>query len=75
MAEAKKERTIKIKIPFLPGASLEDQPDEVVSVNDRTWQIQRGAEVEVPECVYEVLRNRDLVLEEIMAFEAKHAKR
>ena len=33
--------------------------DVFVSVNGRTFQIQRGVEVEVPECVAEVLRNSE----------------
>ena len=84
MAEVKKdaaaeskagaEAAIKIKIPYTPGVPMDEQGDEFVSVNDRTWQIQRGKEVEVPVCVYEVLRNRELILETIMEFESTHAK-
>ena len=33
--------------------------DVFVGVNGRTFQIQRGVEVEVPECVAEVLRNSE----------------
>ena len=33
--------------------------DLFVSVNGRTFQIQRGVEVEVPACVAEVIRNSD----------------
>ncbi len=33
--------------------------DVFVGVNGRTWQIQRGVEVEVPEYVAEVLRNSE----------------
>lgn len=40
-----------------------------MSVNERTWLIKRGVEVEVPECVAEVLQNRERMLETIMAFE------
>ena len=33
--------------------------DVFVGVNGRTFQIQRGVEVEVPECVAEVLRHSE----------------
>ena len=39
-----------------------------VSVNNSTYMIKRGAEVEVPESVAEVLRHREEMLEEIMLF-------
>lgn len=48
------ERKVRIVLPFDDQAG-----DQFVSVNDRTWLIRRGEEVEVPECVYEVLRERD----------------
>ena len=41
-----------------------------VGVNERTWLIRRGIEVEVPECVAEVLENREMMLETIMEFES-----
>ena len=48
------ERMVRIVLPYDEQAG-----DQFVSVNDRTWLIRRGEEVEVPECVYEVLRERD----------------
>lgn len=33
--------------------------DVIASVNGRTYTIKRGVEVEVPECIAEVLRNSD----------------
>ena len=68
MAE-QKEKTVKVKIP----RTRKDQEDVFVSVNMKTWMIKRGEEVEVPECVAEVLRYQDKMLEEIMEFEEKHA--
>jgi hypothetical protein len=68
MAE-QKEKTVKVKIP----RTRKDQEDVFVSVNMKTWMIKRGEEVEVPECVAEVLRNQEKMLEEIMEFEEKHA--
>lgn len=73
MAETKKttgEKLVKVKIPRVK----KDQPDEFVSVNERTWQIKPGVEVEVPACVAEVLKNREAMLETIMAFEEQYAK-
>ena len=63
-----KEKMVKIRLP----KTRADEDDERVWVNHRSWQIKRGVEVEVPECVAEVLRNRELALEEIMLF--KEAK-
>ena len=40
-----------------------------MGINERTWLIKRGVEVEVPECVAEVLENREMMLETISAFE------
>ena len=68
--EAPKEKLVKIRIPRTKA----DQEDVFVSVNLRTWQIKRGVEVEVPECVAEVLRHQEEMLEEIMLFEAKAQK-
>ena len=75
MAEAKKteapqEKMVKIRIPRTKA----DQEDVFVSVNNYTCIIKRGVEVEVPECVAEVLRHQEEMLEEIMLFEAKAQK-
>jgi hypothetical protein len=73
MAEAKKttgEKLVTIKIPRVK----KDQPDTFVSVNERTWQIKPGVEVQVPECVAEVLQHREEMLELIMEFEEQNAK-
>ena len=68
--EAVKEKKIKIRLP----KERRDQEDVFVSVNERSWLIRRGVEVEVPLCVAEVLRNREKMLETIMAFEEKAGK-
>ena len=68
MAEKKNtngENTVKIKLP----RERRDQEDVFVGVNERTWLIKRGVEVEVPACVAEVLMNREQMLESIMAFQ------
>lgn len=66
-ATKKKEKTVKIRLP----RTREDHGDVFVSVNSRTWLIQRGVEVEVPECVAEVLRHQEEAREAILDFENK----
>ena len=68
--ETPKEKMVKIRIPRLKA----DQEDVFVSVNMRTWLIKRGVEVEVPECVAEVLRHSEEMLENIMQFDEAHKK-
>lgn len=69
MAEAK-EKMVKIRLPL-----TKEQTDDVfVRVNTRTWLIQRGVEVEVPECVEEVLRNSENQMLEALAYESKVQK-
>lgn len=62
----KGEKKVKIRLP----KERRDQEDVFVSVNERSWLIRRGVEVEVPACVAEVLRDREMMLETIMAFES-----
>jgi hypothetical protein len=63
--ETAKEKMVKIRIPRTSAK----EGDVPVWVNDRSWIIKRGVEVEVPECVAEVLRHREETLEGIMLFE------
>lgn len=65
-----KEKMVKIRLP----KTRADEDDERVWVNFRSWQIKRGETVEVPECVAEVLRNREMALETIMDFKEANAK-
>ena len=65
------EKTVKIRLP----KERRDQEDVFVGINERTWLIKRGVEAEVPECVAEVLENREIMLEKIMAFEDANAAR
>ena len=59
------EKTVKIKLL----RSMDEKEQSVfVSVNDRTFQIKRGVEVEVPECVAEVLENSRRMEEEAEDF-------
>lgn len=59
-----KEKMVKIRLPKTKA----NEDDERVWVNNRSWQIQRGVEVEVPECVAEVLRHKEEMQERIMLF-------
>ena len=68
--ETPKEKMVKIRIPRTKA----NQEDVFVSVNMRTWLIKRGVEVEVPECVAEVLRHSEEMLENIMHFDEAHKK-
>ena len=68
--EALQEKMVKIRIP----RTKKEEEDVFVSLNMRTWLIKRGVEVEVPECVAEVLRHQEEMLEEIMMFEDQHQR-
>ena len=63
--EPTEEKKVKIKIP----RTKENSADIYVSVNDRSWLIQRGVQVEVPECVAEVLQHQEEMLEESYLFD------
>jgi hypothetical protein len=62
--ETEKEKLVKIRIP----RERDRQDDVFVCINGRTWLIKRGVEVEVPECVAEVIRNAEDVAEKAYAF-------
>lgn len=55
MAEKKEEQLVTIRLPI----TKDTQQDVFVRVNHRTWLIKRGATVQVPECVVEVLENSE----------------
>lgn len=67
--ETAKEKMVKIKLPLTKS----EKNDVAVAVNDRTWLIKRGCEVEVPECVAEVLQHQEEMLSQAMAFDEAHA--
>jgi len=70
MAEVKKttntnkEEMVKIKLP-----REKNDPTVFVSVNEKTYMIQRGIEVEVPASVAEVLEHQEQMLEEAYSFD------
>ncbi len=68
-AEVKKEKTVKIRIPRTKA----DQEDVPVWVNNESWLIKRGVEVEVPERVAEVLTHQEEMFETIMLYDEQKA--
>lgn len=65
------EKMVRIRLPI----TREENAPVPVWVNDRSWLIQRGQEVEVPECVAEVLRHREMMQEVCIAYDEQHAQR
>lgn len=70
MKDVKKEELVKVKLP----KTRELQEDVFVSVNRKTWLIQRGAYVEVPACVAEVLQHSEEMAEEALRYDS-HVRR
>ena len=71
MAETKTKETVakeKMVTVFVPRTN-KDEDDLRVWVNDRSWLIKRGAKVEVPECVAEVLARSQEMLDKVMNYE------
>lgn len=66
--EKSTEKMVKIRLP----RERDDKSPVTVWVNERSWVIQRGEEVEVPECVAEVLRNKELMLEYGIDYDEEH---
>ncbi len=60
-----KEKMIKLRIP----RTRENADDVFISVNNETWLVQRGVEVELPERAVEVLRHQEKMIENIVLFE------
>lgn len=59
-----KRKMVKIKLPRTSAK----QEDLFVSVNMETFIVKRGAEVEVPDYVAEVIQHQEEQLEKIMLF-------
>ena len=71
IVEVEKEKMARIRIPI----TKEEKSDVFVSVNERTWLIQRGVDVEVPECVVEVLRHKEDMQAYALEYENKVASK
>ena len=69
MATATTVKKVKIKIPL----TRTEKDDVYVAVNGKSFLIKRGEEVEVPDYVASVLRNKDKALAEAFEFEAQVA--
>lgn len=70
-AKAPAEKMVRIRLPI----TREEKEPVPVWVNERSWLIQRGQEVEVPEYVAEVLRNKELMLEYGIQYDEDHEAR
>ena len=57
--------TVKIKLPLTRG----EKDDVFVAVNGKSFQIKRGVEVEIPQCVYEVLQHKEEMLVKALEYE------
>ena len=64
-----KEKMVKIRLPI----TKDKTSDVFISVNNRTWLVQRGVEVELPECAVEVLRHQEEMIERTVLFENANA--
>ena len=53
----------KMSKVFLPRGRKNEENFVIVSVNGRNYKIMKGVEVEVPECVAEVLENGRMMAE------------
>ena len=53
----------KMSKVFLPRGRKNEENFVIVSVNGRNYKIMKGVEVEVPECVAEVLENAAMMAE------------
>lgn len=60
-----REKMVTIRLPITKS----EKDDMFVSVNNRTWLIQRGVNVKVPACVAEVLKHQEEMQEQIILFE------
>lgn len=70
MAKTKADELVTIKLPRIPG-----EDDRVyVSVNDKSWIIKRGYEVQVPFCAYDVIRRSDIAEDVAVNFKENISK-
>lgn len=50
-------KMVKIRLPIIPGQAKQEAL--FVGCNTRTWVIPRGVEMEVPECVVEIINHSE----------------
>ncbi len=73
VAEPEEPKKVVIKLPL--DRDPQKNAPVFVSVNEETYLIQRGVEVEVPDYVAEVLRQADTQTESAMRFIARAQER
>lgn len=66
-----KPKMVKIKLPI----TRNEKDDVYVAVNGNSYLIKRGETVEVPASVAEVLRQKEEMLAQALAFEAQASAR
>ena len=67
----KAEKKVKIKLPIIPGQAKQEAL--FVGCNTRTWVIPRGVEMEVPECVVEIIEHMEEAQLEAMRYQEANA--
>ena len=65
--EIKAPKKVKIRLPL----TRTEKEDQYACINGKTYLIKRGVDVEVPASVAGVLRNREEMLEQALAYEAE----
>lgn len=65
-------KMVKIRLPIVPGQAKQEAL--FVGVNTRTWVIPRGVEMEVPECVVEVINHMEESMIEAAKYQEAMAK-
>lgn len=63
----KGEKMVTIRLP----KERDNNAPQFVAVNNRTFMVERGKDVEVPECVAEVLKLSEAAKDEMYAYEEK----
>lgn len=64
------EKMVRVMLPIIN----ENDMEQYVGINGRSWLIRRGEEVEVPECVAEVLKLSENQKREAYRYQQQAAK-
>ena len=65
-------KMVKIRLPIISGQAKQEAL--FVGCNTRTWVIPRGIEMEVPECVVEIINHAEEQMIEAAKFREANAK-
>ena len=65
-------KMVKIRLPIIPGQAKQEAL--FVGCNTRTWVIPRGVEMEVPECVVEIINHSEEEMIRAAQFREANAK-